>query len=259
MPFTFSHPAIVLPVTYLPKKWYSLSALIVGSMTPDFEYFIRMKDYSKYSHTLPGLFYFDIPLGLTLLFIFHNIVRNVLIEYLPFSLNIRLSVFENFNWNKYFRGNIIVVLISLIAGIASHLFWDSFTHRGAYFAEAIPVLRDTTIILNHHVTGATVFQYISSAIGLIIMMIAVFQLPENRNTKKDNILNFWLLVSLITISVVNIRLYLDKILNHHNHEDMIVTTISGVLIGILSISFFLKQSSKRYVYNKVKKIRDGQK
>ena len=141
MPFTFSHPAIVLPVTYLPKKWYSLSGLIVGSMTPDFEYFIRMKDYSKYSHTWKGLFWFDVPLGLILIFIFHNVVRDILIEYLPFSLNIRFSSFSKFNWNKYFQRNIIVVLISLIVGIASHIFWDSFTHSGGYFFETIPFLK----------------------------------------------------------------------------------------------------------------------
>ena len=111
-------------------------------MTPDFEYFIRMRDYSKYSHTLAGMFWFDVPLGLALIFIFHNVVRNTLIEYLPFSLNVRFSVFEKFNWNTYFGKNIIVVLISLIVGIASHLFWDSFTQDGGYFAETIPVLKD---------------------------------------------------------------------------------------------------------------------
>jgi hypothetical protein len=42
MPFTFAHPAIVLPLKHLPKRWYSLTGLIIGSMTPDFEYFIRM-------------------------------------------------------------------------------------------------------------------------------------------------------------------------------------------------------------------------
>ena len=245
MPFTFSHPAIVLPLTYLPKKWYSLSGLIVGSMTPDFEYFIRMKDYSKYSHTLGGIFWFDVPLGLTLLFIFHNVVRNILIVYLPFSLNIRFSSFATFNWNKYFQNNIIVVLISLIVGMASHLFWDSFTHDGQFFAESLSILKEEMNILNHHISGATIFQYISSAFGAIVLMITIFNLPEGNNTKQDNILNFWLLVSLVMISVVNIRLYLDTLLNHHKHEDIIVTTISGALIGITGLSFLLKESNKR--------------
>ncbi|WP_434297574.1 DUF4184 family protein [Clostridium sporogenes] len=42
MPFTFSHPAIVL---HLEKKWnkyFSFTALILGSMSPDFEYFIYL-------------------------------------------------------------------------------------------------------------------------------------------------------------------------------------------------------------------------
>jgi hypothetical protein len=256
MPFTFSHPAIVLPATYLPKKYYSLSALIMGSMTPDFEYFIRMKDYSKYSHTWEGLFWFDVPLGLALLFIFHNIVRNTLIEYLPFSLNIRFSVFEKFNWNAHFRKNIIVVLISLIIGIASHLFWDSFTHDGGYFAETIPVLKDKINILNHNIFGATLFQYLSSVIGGVVMVIYIFKLPEGRNTKQRNILNFWLLVSAIMIFVLNVRLYLDSLLNHHKHEDIIVTIISGGLIGIFSLSVLLNENKKRQVYKKLNRIRN---
>lgn len=27
MPFTFSHPAIVLPLTFLPRQWFSLTGL----------------------------------------------------------------------------------------------------------------------------------------------------------------------------------------------------------------------------------------
>jgi uncharacterized membrane protein YeaQ/YmgE (transglycosylase-associated protein family) len=215
-----------------------------------------MKDFSKYSHTWDGLFWFDVPLGLVLLFIFHNVVRNRLIEYLPFSLNVRFSAFEKFNWNKYFRSNIIVVLISLIVGIASHLFWDSFTHDGGYFAESVPALKNNLNILNHEMSGATLFQYISSVVGAIVMVIYIFKFPEGRNTKQDNILNFWLLVSLIMILVLTVRLYLDSLLNHHDHEDIIVTIISGALIGIFSLSVILNENKKRQVYKKLNRIRN---
>jgi Domain of unknown function (DUF4184) len=228
----------------------------MGSMTPDFEYFIRMKDYSKYSHTLTGMFWFDVPLGLALLFIFHKVVRNTLIEHLPFSLNTRLSIFEKFNWNNYFQKNIIVVLISLIIGIASHLFWDSFTHDDGYFANAIPVLNDHFNISNHQISGATIFQYMSSAVGGIVILVFIFRFPEGCYTRQDNILNFWLLVSLIMMMVVNTRLYLDIILNHHEHEDIIVTTISGAMIGIFSLSVFLNEDNKRQLYKRLNKIRN---
>lgn len=103
MPFTFSHPAIVLPLTYLPKKWFSLTGLIIGSITPDFEYFIRMKVQRDYSHTLSGLFWFNLPLGILLAFIFHGIVRNSLIENLPLFLKSRFSNFTRFNWLNFFK------------------------------------------------------------------------------------------------------------------------------------------------------------
>lgn len=83
MPFTFSHPAIVLPLAFLPKKIISITGLIIGSLTPDFEYFIRMKLSSEYSHTISGVFLFDLPLGIILTFLFHGIVRNKLIDNLP--------------------------------------------------------------------------------------------------------------------------------------------------------------------------------
>ena len=90
------------------------------------------------------------------------------------------------------------------------------------------------------------------------MLIVVFKLPEGQNTKQDNILSFWLLVSLVTISVVNVRLYLDTLFNHHKHEDIIVTTISGALIGITALSFLLKESNKRHrkIYKPVDKMRN---
>jgi Domain of unknown function (DUF4184) len=256
MPFTFSHPAIVLPATSLPNKYYSLSGLIIGSMTPDFEYFIRMKDYSKYSHTITGMFWFDIPLGLLLLFLFHNVVRNILIDYLPFSFNVRFSVFQKFNWNQYFRKHVLVVLSSLLIGIASHVFWDSFTHDGGYFAESVPFLKNQLFILNHHISFAALFQYVSSLIGAVVMLIYMLRFPEGRNTKQENILGFWLLIFFIMIFVIIGRLVLDSLLNHHMHEDVIVTMISGILIGLLVVSVYLNENKKRQLYKKLDKIRN---
>ena len=57
MPFTFSHPALILPLKYFPNKWFSLTGLVIGSLTPDFEYFLRMRIKSVYSHTLEGIFW----------------------------------------------------------------------------------------------------------------------------------------------------------------------------------------------------------
>src|SRR3982751_1614052 len=102
MPFTFSHPAIVIPLQKLVGRWVSLTGLVVGSVVPDFEYFIRMRSEKGFSHSIPGVFLFDLPLGLLLCFLFHNVVRNSLFSHLPYFLNSRLSNFKRFNWNIFF-------------------------------------------------------------------------------------------------------------------------------------------------------------
>ena len=116
MPFTFSHPAIVLPLSYLPQRWFSLTGLVVGSVTPDFEYFLHMRIQSDYSHTIDGLFWFDLPLGVLLAFAFHNIVRDMLFDNLPTTLKFRLLTFKQFDWNSLFKKNWPVVLISILVG-----------------------------------------------------------------------------------------------------------------------------------------------
>jgi Domain of unknown function (DUF4184) len=256
MPFTFSHPAIVLPATYMKDKYYSFSALIIGSMTPDFEYFIRMRDYSQFSHTLTGMLWFDMPLGLIILFLFHNLVRNPLIEHLPFSLNVRFSHCEKLNWNRHFRKNTIVILISLFVGIASHIFLDSFTHESEYFADAIPILKNDMNILGYSLPGAEVFQYVSSIVGALIMIVYIFKMPEGRYTGKGKILGFWLSDILIMFLVLNIRLYLGNITDFHRWGDIIVTLISGALIGFIILSAFAIRKKRVMVYRNLEKVRN---
>ncbi len=252
MPFTFSHPAIILPGSNVSKRFCSFSALVVGSMTPDFEYFIRMKDYSKYSHSLSGAVWFDIPLGLLLLFIYFNYVNKIFIQFLPFSFNIRFSQYENFNWNNYFKKSSLIIIISLFIGIASHIFWDSFTHDDEYFADNIFFLRDKYNILNHYISGAQIFQYIGSLIGGIIILVFISKMPEGKNTKQKNIVQFWLPVCVIALIILAARLFLDYMLHHQKHEDVIVTAISGMLIGVVFTSlYFRKKSNLFYVNNKI--------
>jgi hypothetical protein len=97
MPFAFSHPAVILPLRLLPNRYYSLTGLVAGGMAPDFEYFIRMNLGSIYSHTLAGIFYFDIPVGIAICFIFHDVVRDGLIDHLLVTLQQRFYSLKGFN------------------------------------------------------------------------------------------------------------------------------------------------------------------
>jgi hypothetical protein len=234
MPFTFSHPAIVLPLNYLPKRWISLTALVIGSMTPDFEYFIRMKVSSQYSHTWTGLFWFDLPLALLLMAIYNIIVKNKLIDHLPAFLNKRFSKFKKsppFSF-KY----IGIIIICILIGTASHIFWDSFTHPSGYFVNHSPLLSHHVIISHYSIPFYKIMQQVSTLTGAIIILYAVLQLPAGQLTKENNIIYYWTKVFGIALLVLIIGLFTG--LKFDEYGDVIVTGISGILIGLIITSLF---------------------
>jgi hypothetical protein len=62
MPFTFAHPVVVLPLGKIWGKLFSLTGLVLGSMAPDFIYFIHFRPDSGYGHCIQGFFLLNLPL-----------------------------------------------------------------------------------------------------------------------------------------------------------------------------------------------------
>ena len=241
MPFTFSHPAIVLPLTFLPRRWYSFTGLVIGSLTPDFEYFLRMRIESKYSHTLGGIFWFDLPLGIILSYLFHHIVRDRLFDNLPTVLSARLSRFKHVDWHSYFKTNWLIVLISIFIGAVSHLFWDSFTHDHGYFVQNIPALTNTLDILGLHLPVLKILQHGSTFVGGLVILFALFRLtPDKSVTGKLN-LNYWGIFTMLTLTIIALRLFNG--LDIKQYGNVIVTAISAGLIS-LTVTPFLTKTNK---------------
>lgn len=86
MPFTFSHPAIALPLKVIKPAWFSTTGLVVGSIAPDLLYFLKMGGSADFGHTLVGVFMFDIPISYLIAISFYVWLRNVLIRHLPAPL-----------------------------------------------------------------------------------------------------------------------------------------------------------------------------
>lgn len=230
MPFTFSHPALVLPLTFLPRQWFSLTGLVVGSLTPDFEYFLRMKIQSNYSHTISGLFWFDLPLGILLTFIFHNIVRNSLFDNLPTILNSRLSKFKQFDWNSFFKKHWLVVTISVLIGAASHIFWDSFTHDHGYFVQTIPALTSTVDLFGRQVSVFKILQHSSTLLGGLAIAFALFKLTLYKNVTGQLNIKYWGILTTLTLTIIAVRLLCG--LDYKLYGHVIVTAISAGLISL---------------------------
>jgi hypothetical protein len=238
MPFTFSHPAVILPLAYVKRLRFSLTGLVAGSLTPDFEYFLRMKAQSVYSHTVDGLLWFDLPLGVLLAFIFHNIVRNALFDNLPFFLKSRFSAIRRLDWNEYFKKNRLTVIISTLIGAASHLLWDGFTHEQGCFVKIIPVLAGNVNLWNIQVPVFRVLQHSSTIVGGFAIVFAICRLPENREEARGVSAKYWLIAAVITLGVIGIR-FLSG-LELRQYGNVIVTVISAGLISLILTPWLMK-------------------
>ena len=235
MPFTFSHPAIVLPLLKLSPRYICPSAIIIGSMTPDFEFFIRMRLIKEHGHSIVGAFYFDLPVALVSLLLFHLLVRDTLINHLPNFLREKYQRYVGIDWISYALRNWIVVITSTLIGIFSHIFWDAFTHAPGYFVQFIPFLRQTISVFNVDVPSYDLMQLLSSFIGGMVLMIYVLW-PGNEFFKGQNLLRtvvYGCVVMLIALIVVVLRR--PDALN-----EFVATIISGGLVGMMLAPFILK-------------------
>ncbi|HTB05651.1 MAG TPA: DUF4184 family protein [Bacteroidia bacterium] len=231
MPFTFSHPAIVLPGKYLPAGLVSMTGLIIGSTTPDFEYFLRMRSLSLYSHTWTGMLWFDLPLAFVLTFVYHGLVRDALLSNLPLFLRKRLLKFKGFDWNGYVRKHFVIVLVSLLIGIASHILWDGFTHRQGQFVKAIPWLKENAMLIGVGYSRFYVLQNISTFVGGIVVLIAILRLPAESVAPQKGIIEYWLIAACITSVVVAIRLFTS--FEYRDIDDLAVPLISAGLCAVI--------------------------
>ena len=231
MPFTFSHPAIVLPLTFLPRQWFSLTGLIIGSLTRDFEYFLGMRIKSNYSHTIDGLFWFDLPLGILLAYIFHNIVRNSLYNIMPTFLKSRLFTYKQFNWHLQFKKNWFVVSISILIGAASHIFWDSFTHDNGYFIQKIPELQNSVVFLDKQIPFLKILQHASTLLGALLITFTIYKMPTHKIEAENINLKYWAILAFITFTILSIRLLSG--LDFKQYGNVIVTAISAGMISLI--------------------------
>jgi hypothetical protein len=135
MPNPLAHPAAAIPFT---KAGMVFSALVIGSVAPDFWYIIRIGS-SYFSHTFTGLFLFDVPVGLVLLWLFHALAKWPLLSILPQGWQRRLfSHAQGFTWGPFKHFGLI--LLSLVTGSGTHILWDSFTHDYGWMVEHLAFL-----------------------------------------------------------------------------------------------------------------------
>lgn len=246
MPFTFSHPAFVLPLMRARSRWFSLTGLVVGSLTPDFEYFLRMQGERAHGHTVAGVFWFDLPLALLLCFLFHNLVRNPLINHLHPALQQRFYKVKGFRWNAYCKSRWGTVVSSILLGVLSHLFADAFTNANGYFVSEFTFLRHTVPFADTFISYNAVLHRVLSLAGLAVLAWAVWQLPADKSAPINRHRSpYWTTAFLVTgfFFVIGVSERTDEEMRSVfwlYTPVLIIIFISSFLLGLLVTSAFFK-------------------
>lgn len=161
MPFTLSHPAAIALFRRLVRRGHlALSALAIGTMSPDFEYLWRLRPAWKWSHTWLGLFYFCLPVGLATLAVWVFFVRDPVRVLLALP-NSKLALTPR--WWLQAAGAIII-------GALSHVVWDGFTHGYDWASALFPVLWSRVVVAGVSIRWFNVLQHLSTVFGGLVVL-----------------------------------------------------------------------------------------
>lgn len=246
MPFTFSHPALVIPLFRLQRRhpWVSATGLITGSIAPDCEKFLRLRLASGHSHTLSSVFYFSCPVALILAFTFHLLVRKPLLTHLPPGLYRRLGRFISFDWLAYFRKYYAGVIFSIIVGALLHLFWDSFTHPSPLIDQLFPLLANSVIIGGEPMPLFYLMGVVSSVLGGALVAWAIWQMPARQVRAVPSaaaVRRYWSIVALVTGTLTAQWVLATR----PELVDAGIAAISASLVGLVVASLYTTYAKRK--------------
>lgn len=245
MPFTISHAAAAIPFR---RTRLLLSALIVGTMAPDFEYFIHGRLIGRLSHNLQGAFEFCLPVSLIVLAVFHWILKRPVVALLPRSVQQRI-VFHEFHFWPLSR--LFLIVLSILIGIATHLAWDNFTHSGRWAVEHITWFQQTTTLFGYSLVNYKVAQDVSTLLGLALLTAwfahwyrtqPLHDLPIYSLSSRAKFLIVTVIVAVATaLGLVRALILLgSKPISAVFIGNLVVATVSTALLELLIFSLVIR-------------------
>ncbi len=168
MPWTFSHPAAVLPLKRFCPRPLSFPGLLAGSIMPDLGYYLGQFGLARLAHTVLGGVFVCVPTGLILLIVLASLRepllfllprrhRDVVGHILPTADRLTLRTLG-------------ILSASIVIGAWSHIAWDAFTHDGRWGQVQLPWLGDTAWTLGGEAIPVyAVLQHASTLIGALVL------------------------------------------------------------------------------------------
>ncbi len=237
MPLTFAHPAAVLPGYRLRNQGVPFAALVIGSMSPDFEYFLRLQPWGNFSHTLPGLVGFCLPVGLVVYGVYRVLILPALPECLPVYLQRRWPAPPTVHGGLWHMG---VAAIAILIGALTHIVWDSFTHGIGFAVQAFPQLKTTLL-------GWPAYKYLqhgSTVVGLFLLLVGIHRLPLT-HAQPGRTPGVALYAVFCTIFFLTVGLFYMLVPGQYLGRIVVEIIDAAIIAGLASIGWFRVTSPKR--------------
>jgi hypothetical protein len=162
LPLTPAHAAAAWPLSrLLPRR--PLEALVLGTLVPDFQYFVYLAPRGRFGHSPLGLILFCLPVGLLAWFAYTRWARRVIVSLLPGGLR----------WHVVGSNpGVLLVTAAILVGAASHSAWDSFTHGSGWAVRHLPGLSAPVRVPTRvDVPTFKVLQHGSTLIGVTVVFV----------------------------------------------------------------------------------------
>lgn len=171
MPWTFAHPAAVLIFRrWFPARFHFL-ALVVGSLAPDFGYYVSRFDLAALAHTAWGSLSVALPSGLVVLLILY-LLREPLCFLLPSPARTALRSWF-FHDLELRIATLFSVVLSIELGVWTHIVWDSFTHRSGWVVMQLPFLQRPALHWGSLMLPMySLLQHASTLLGVGVLLLA---------------------------------------------------------------------------------------
>ncbi|UHA72775.1 DUF4184 family protein [Paenibacillus sp. 481] len=254
MPFTFAHPLYAVPFHRMGMFTLSLSGLILGSMAPDFEYFIALEPHQVIGHTFKGLLLEAIPLSILFAWLFHYVIKHALVLHLPSWFDLDRRAYQLIrSWRLRSYKDWLIFIGSVVIGFATHVFLDAWTHRSGWFVTAFPGMQQPIVA---GIPLYKMMQHGLSLLGLTIEGVLLWKLLAGRRySSADTVksaptpisfvrvstaskVRYWGVVIFVVLLIVIAKFTISESSNMIGI--LVVSPLSGIMLGVTIASLMVK-------------------
>jgi hypothetical protein len=241
-----------VPLVYLRRQLrLDAACLVVGSMAPDFEYFVRVAPLASISHTKLGVLTWGVPVTLASVVIARYVLAWPVLLVAPRCIARRATVLATRPWpGRLTAATVLSLVISAAIGSASHLAWDALTHAdgwGPKHLMSLHAIVDAPIL--GHMVVHRVLQYVSSIVGLVVLAIlvvhwlhrqAAVELPPAPRAWPRAVFAACIAAAVALASVRIHRLHATDV------DARLVGVVAGCLAGALIASVIVRGAAARF-------------